>query len=129
VTKQGIFAHPPYVGGVGYTFGVTPPIAIPNEPCDLRAFIGIKDGGDVSDGVLFKVLALDDAGEHRLVEEFWAKREWKEITADLSAFTGKKIRLKFVTDVGPNDNSIADWASWGEPRIVLKSPVLRIGAG
>jgi len=127
VPKYGIFSHPPYRGGVGYTYGITSPIAIPDQECELRTFIGIKDGGDVSDGVLFTMLALDDeGGERLLVKEHWAKREWKEVAADLSAFKGKTIRLKFIADVGPNDDSTADWASWGEPRVILKQPVMRI---
>ncbi len=92
--------------------------------------MGIKDGGYISDGVFFKVVALDEGGEeHTLVEELWAKREWKPVAADLSEFSGRHIRLKFITDVGPNDDSTADWASWGEPMIVAKEPVLRVHVG
>jgi len=130
VTKTGIFSHPPYQGGVGYAYGISEPIDIPNMQCSFRCFIGIKDGGDVSDGVLFKVIAIDEAGkEHPLVEQLWAERKWKEISANLSAFQGKKIRLKFIADVGPKDNSSADWASWGEPRITTKQPLMRVEVG
>ena len=130
VVKRGIFSHPPYIGGVGYTYGITGPILIPDEDCEFRAFIGLKDGGDVSDGVLFSVSVLDGSGaEHPLIEEHWAKREWKGVSADLSAFRGRAIRLKFIADVGGDDNSNADWASWGEPRIVHKSAVMRIEVG
>ena len=126
VAKDGIFSHPPYQGGVGYVYGITRPIALPNEECAFETFIGIKDGGDVSDGVTFSVLVLDEGKEYPLFEEHWAKREWKQVSADLSDFKGKTIRLKFIADVGPNDNSTADWASWGEPRVVLNEPVMRI---
>ena len=130
VTKPGIFSHPPYTAGVGYTYGITRQIAIPNDDCEFRGFIGIKDGGATSDGVTFKVLALDEAGDsHDLISEHWANREWKEIVGDLSRFRGQKIRLKFIADVGPDNDSTADWASWGEPRIVLKQPRVRIEVG
>lgn len=127
VTKFGIFSHPPYEGGIGYTYLTTGHIQVPNEECYFRTFIGLKDGGYVSDGVTFTVLALtDDGGEHTIFAEHWDKREWKEVTADLSPFRGQRIRLKFVADVGPNDDSTADWASWGEPRITLKKPITKI---
>lgn len=130
VTKDGIFSHPPYQGGVGYTYGITEPIVIPEEPCEFRCFIGIKDGGDASDGVTFKVIALDESNAERvLLEESWAERKWKGVSADLSAFGGKSIRLKFIADVGPNDNSSADWASWGEPRITTRQPLMRVEVG
>jgi len=127
VAKQAIFAHPPWTKGTGYTFGVGPSIKVPNKPCEFRAFIGLKDGGDVSDGVVFKVIAVTGKGEEKeLINQTWAKREWKEVSADLSAFAGKSIRLKFITDAGPRDDSTADWAAWGEPRVVEKTPVMRI---
>ena len=75
-------------GATGYTYGITSPITIPDKPCEFRTFIGLRDGGDASDGMTFKVLALDAAG--------------------------------------PNDNSTADWASWGEPRVVETKPVMRV---
>jgi len=115
---------------VGYTYGITDPIAIPDEECEFRTFVGIKDGGDVSDGVVFSVLVLDAHGtQHTLLEQHWAKREWKELSADLSKFRGQTVRLKLVTDVGPSDNSVADWASWGEPRAIAKRPRLRVKLG
>jgi hypothetical protein len=130
VVKPGIFSHPPYIGGVGYTYGVTGPIPIPDEDCEFRAFIGLEDGGDVSDGVLFSVSVLDGSGaEYPLIKAHWAKREWKGVSADLSAFRRRTIRLKFIADAGPDDNSSADRASWGEPRIVHKSAVMRIEVG
>ena len=130
VSKHGIFSHPPYRNGVGYTYGILGPVVIPDDDCEFRAFIGLKDGGDTSDGVVFQVLALDESGrEYLLVRELWDKREWKAVSASLSAFSGRKIRLKLIADVGPHDNSSADWASWGEPRIVETTSVMRIEVG
>ncbi len=127
VSKPGVFSHPPYQGGVGYTFGLLGPILIPDQNCEFRTFIGLKDGGNQSDGVFFRVLAIDEIGrEHFLTEELWGKREWKPISASLSAFKGQRIHLKLIADVGPQDNSASDWASWGEPRIVEKNAVIRI---
>jgi hypothetical protein len=126
ITKRGLFSHPPYEGGVGYTAATFEPLQLPADPCELHLFIGLMDGGDPSDGVDFTALVLaPDGGETVLFKENWAKREWREVTADLSAFAGKTIRLKLIADVGPNDNSRADWASWGEPTVRLKRTVCR----
>lgn len=114
-------------GGVGYAYGVTQPIAVPDDNCEFRAFIGLKDGG-VTDGVTCSVFVLDGE-EHLVVSEHPTPREWKQISADLSAFRGRTIRLKLAADGGPGDDSTADWASWGEPRIVLKHSVTRIEVG
>jgi len=48
------------------------------------------------------------------------------LVADLTEFAGKKVWLRLIADVGPNDNSTADWASWGEPRIERKISKRRI---
>ncbi|MDH7601667.1 MAG: hypothetical protein QHI38_05915 [Armatimonadota bacterium] len=127
ITKRAIFAHPPWIGGVGYSWGVMRTIQLPDTDCELRTSIGIRDGGGWSDGVVFTVLAVDEEGrEHPLFSELWAERQWKEVSVNLSRFRGRKIAIKFITDVGPNDNSNADWAAWGDPRIVAKSPIVSI---
>jgi hypothetical protein len=90
-------------------------------------FIGLTDGGNPSDGVDFKVFAIDSAGiEKQIMIENWAKREWKEITIDLSEYAGKQISLKFIADVGPKDNPAADWAAWAEPAIVEKQAQYKV---
>lgn len=130
VTRPGIFVHPPWKDGVGYTYGISGPIEIPESECEFRTWIGIKDGGNVSDGVEFTAVAIDDRGaEHVLANEHWKERRWSEVSADLAAFGGRTIRLKLICDVGPNDDSTADWAAWGEPRVVRRSPVTRVKVG
>ncbi|MDW8105316.1 MAG: hypothetical protein RMK92_09930, partial [Armatimonadota bacterium] len=116
VTKNGIFMHPPYIGGVGYAWAELKPLTLPNAPCVFHSFIGLRDGGHPSDGVLFRVEVIDGQGKvHRLAEATGVQREWREIRADLSPFAGQTVRLRLIADVGPDDNSTADWASWGEP--------------
>lgn len=115
-SRRGIFMHPPYQGGVGYTWAELKPLRVPREPCEFHAFIGLKDGGDPSDGVLFRVEALDQNGKPRtLASQMGYQKEWSEIRADLSAYSGKEVRLRLIADVGPADNSTADWACWGDP--------------
>jgi hypothetical protein len=124
VTKKGIFMHPPYTGGVGYAWAELKPLQLPNTPCLFHSFIGIRDGANPSDGVLFRVELVDAQGKtHQLAEATGVQGEWREIRADLSPFAGQTVRLRLIADVGPNNDSTADWASWGEPAIRLTSPV------
>ncbi|MFA0784357.1 MAG: hypothetical protein YYHSYBAR_002748, partial [Candidatus Fervidibacter sacchari] len=123
VRKDGFFSHPPYIGGVGYVWAQFGPLTLPNEPCVFRVWVGLMDGGDPSDGALFIVEVLDEQGKlHRVAEKLGVQKEWRELVADLTEFAGKRVWLRLIADVGPNDNSTADWASWGEPRIELKTP-------
>lgn len=119
IKKVGYFAHPPYVGGVGYTFGRFE-VEMPREPAVFRFFIGLRDGSTSEDGVVFRIEARAEGNEEELLfEKQWQKTEWSEETADLSKFAGQRVILKLITDVGPGDNSHSDWACWGDPRIVL----------
>jgi len=126
IKKEGYFAHPPYIGGVGYTFARFE-IHVPQEPVFLDFSIGLRDGSSSEDGVLFKI-AAEVAGrdEQILFEKLCQKREWSEESVDLSAFAGLKTTVKLVTDVGCGDNSHSDWACWGEPRIVLKGKRMKV---
>ena len=120
IEKEGYFAHPPYVSGVGYTFGRFD-VDVPSEPALLKFSIGLRDGSTSRDGVVFRVVArAQGRDENPVFEKHWEKTEWSEESADLSDFAGQKVTLKLITDVGPGNNSHSDWASWGDPRIVLK---------
>jgi hypothetical protein len=121
--KRGLFMHPPYQGGVGYTWAEMQAVPLPAAPCAFHAFIGLMDGGDPSDGVLYRVEVIDAKGVvHRVSELLGVQKEWRELRADLSAFAGQKVRLRLIADAGPADNSTADWACWGEPVLQLRAP-------
>lgn len=123
VRKEGFFSHPPYIGGVGYVWAQIGPLKLPNEPCIFRVWVGLMDGGDPSDGALFAVEVLDESGKrYRLAEKLGVQKEWRELVADLSPFAGQRIWVRLIADVGMKDDSTADWASWGEPQIELKTP-------
>lgn len=125
ITKAGIFVHPPYTGGVGYTWADYGPILIPYAPSEFRAAVGIRDGGDSSDGVRFSVEVVDDKGARRtILDETGIQNKWLPVKADLSPFAGRRVHLRLIADVGPKDNSNADWGCWGEPRIQLTTPRL-----
>lgn len=121
VSKKGIFMHPPYMGGVGYAWVELKPVKLPNVACAFHSFIGVRDGGSPSDGVLFRLEVIDQQGKiHQLAEGTGVQGAWRELSADLSAFAGQTVRLRLIADVGPKDDSTADWASWGEPTIRLR---------
>ena len=126
VARTGLVAHPPYVGGVGYVFALYEPVALPAGPkAAFRAWVGKGDGGDLGDGILYKVAVVDEAGRETAVAERQVARfEWLPIEADLSPWAGKTVRLKLVADVGPADNSSADWAAWADLRIEALQPLL-----
>lgn len=127
VSRRGIFMHPPYTGGVGYTWAEIKPIRLPRAPCLFHSWIGIRDGGNPSDGVLFKVELIDERGVvHPLAQGTGLQGAWRELSANLSPFAGQTVRLRLIADVGPNDDSTADWASWGEPTIRLAQPIKTI---
>jgi hypothetical protein len=119
ITKEALAMHPPWVGGVGYAFALYDPITLPTEPKGVfRAFVGKRDGSDPGDGILYKVAVVDAEGKETTVGKMLVgKHEWVPIEGDLSHFAGKTIRIKLISDVGENDNSVGDWACWAEARI------------
>jgi len=126
VSKSGIFMHPPYMGGVGYTWAEFGPITLPAAPSEFAAFVGIRDGGDPSDGVLFRVEVTDSQGRrHSLGDMLGVQKAWRPFNVDLSPFAGQSVRLRLIADVGPHDNATADWASWGSPVLRVIAPRTR----
>ncbi|MFQ6097541.1 MAG: hypothetical protein ACE5O2_07410, partial [Armatimonadota bacterium] len=126
VRKNGLFMHPPYAGGVGYSFALYAPVKLPEAPtAAFRASVGKKDGSDPGDGILFKVAVVDDKGKETAVAQtFVEKHEWVELTADLSPWAGQTVRIKLISDVGEADNSVGDWACWADMRFETLERVL-----
>ena len=122
VRKDGLFMHPPWKGGVGYSYVLYEPIELPGDvPAAFRCRVGKGDGSDPGDGILFRVAVVDEQGRPKpLAEKHWTRHAWGELAADLSPWAGKKVRLKLVADVGRKDNSSGDWACWADLRIESK---------
>lgn len=84
VVKRGFFANPPYIGGIGYTWAETELFDLPTDPCQFRAFVGIKDGGAPSDGVLFRVEVKDARGVVRAIaEQMGYQGGWRPISGGI----------------------------------------------
>ncbi|MCX6898058.1 MAG: hypothetical protein NT105_05085 [Verrucomicrobia bacterium] len=126
-TKQGLFMHPPYQGGVGLAFALYEPVTLPREPAAaFRCHIGKRDGSDRGDGVVFRVAVIEPDGKETVVaEKQRAEHAWTPLEADLSRWAGRNIRIKLISDVGPANNSSGDWACWANPRIESREPVLK----
>ena len=117
-----VFAHPPWRGETGYTFW-SKDVDVPSEP-ELRFCLGMGERSpERSDGVWFRVyaaLVTDEGrgGYARIFEQTTKAHEWLPQIVSLAEYGGKRIRLKFVADAGPNDDSTTDHAHWGDVRIV-----------
>ncbi len=123
ILKDGVFMHPPYNGGPGYTFLRYAPQTLPKQPAILRASVGKLDGGYVGDGIVFKI-AVIEGDKHTVVAERTVKNfEWKPIEADLAPWAGKTIQIQLIADPGTADNTEADWACWAEMRLQSKNKI------
>ena len=126
VRKQCLSMHPPWVGGVGYTFALYDPVTLPAKPpAAFRASVGKGDGSDLGDGILYKIEIVDEKGAGTIVAEtVVAEHKWVEIEGDLTPWAGKSIQIKLISDVGVNDDSSGDWACWADMRIESLEPAL-----
>lgn len=126
VAKNGIFMHPPYQGAVGYSFARFDPVELPPDPpAAFRASVGKMNGSDPGDGILFQVAVVDRKGQETVVAQTMVtKHEWLPLEADLSPWAGQPVEIKLLSDVGPADNSIGDWACWADLRIETLQPTL-----
>ncbi len=125
-TRDSLFMHPPYVQGVGYTYALFPPLDLPEKPrAAFRCYVGKADGSDPGDGILFRVVVVDEAGsETGVASQSWIRHAWTPLCADLGRWAGQRVRLKLIADVGPGDNPSGDWACWSDLHIESARPTL-----
>ena len=123
VAKRGFEVHPPYKKGVGYTFW-SREVTVPEE-ARLRFSTGMgPKSPERSDGVWFRVYvsAADSSdpvvGGTKVFEHVQKAHRWEDHEVSLKPWSGKCIRLSFVADCGPHDNSTTDHAKWGGPVLV-----------
>lgn len=112
--KNGFAAHPPYMKGPGRIW-LDYEITIPAENVFFTAAVGKRDGSDIGDGIWFSARIVNSDGTETTVGETSVTTfGWETLEADLSAYAGKKVVLRLVTDCGPADNTAADWGAWSE---------------
>lgn len=118
VSRNGLFMHPPYQRGVGYSFALFGPLPVPERPAAFRALVGKGDGSFPGDGIWFRLAVVDREGKETFIgEQTVAKHEWLPIEGDLTPWAGQQVRLKLIADVGPGDDSSGDWAMWADMAI------------
>jgi hypothetical protein len=87
--------------------------------------VGKLDGSDPGDGIVYRVCVVGTGGAETVVAQQQVKaHKWVPIEADLSAWAGKSVRLKLVTDDGPVGNTSGDWGAWGDLRLQSRERVL-----
>jgi hypothetical protein len=97
----------------------------------LKFSLGIKEEGwTVSgDGVLFRVLLSAGGPSEEIMNVTLnpfanpGDRGWRDMTLDLSEYSGEKVDLFFNTNSSapsrpPRDDRNGDFALWGAPRLV-----------
>jgi len=121
-TLEAYAIHPPYLGGRGAVYW-TRDVDVP-DAAELRFQLGMAaKSPERSDGVWFQVwiaeLQADQAAEFRQVFELSTKaHRWLPQAVPLAEWAGKRVRLKFVADCGPQDDTTTDQGFWGDVRIV-----------
>ncbi len=122
VPRACIFSHPPFgARKTGYVFGIYDLTLPANRQTFLEFWMGMRDGLDRTDGVTFRVMVTDQDGtETRVFSQHHQAISWQEAEVDLSAFAGKAVKLKLVADCGPNDDTTADHALWGDAKAVVR---------
>ena len=124
-SRRGFVSHPPYRAGVGEAvcdFSFSLPAG---EPARMRfsgAISATAKRPNPGDGVTLRVLARA-AGEGDF-RELAALRvpvsgAWFPGSADLSAFAGRRVDLRLVTNPGPKNDTSFDSCAWGDPVIVV----------
>lgn len=116
--RSAMAVHPPYAGKPGYVYW-TRDVTVPQD-AELHYAIGMGPKSPArSDGVWFGVHAA--LLKHGLCAAFTQLKEisskahaWKSQQVSLGPYGGKTIRLKFVADCGPHDNSTTDHAYWSD---------------
>jgi hypothetical protein len=121
-TLPAYMVHPPYRGTTGYTFWQRD-VNVP-EQGRLELFTGMgAKAPERSDGVVFKVdLAVLDGDRvdtyRTLIEHLQVESRWVAHQVSLEPWAGRRVRLRFISDCGPQDNSTTDHSYWGDAVVV-----------
>lgn len=113
--------HPPYRGGWGQLWNDCQ-IKLPTQgPIVLDFATAIRDVDltrePPSDGVQFEVCVKSGNSFTNVFTRFSKSTRWEEARVDLSAFAGREITLRFVTDPGPAHNTTCDSSFWSTPTL------------
>jgi len=110
------FVHPPYHNTSGYAFWERE-ITVPKNG-ELVFYTGLSDrAAGRSDGVTFKV-ELSAGSAEGIFERHYTESKWQRQSVSLAKWSGQRVRLKFISDCGPKNNTTTDHSLWGDVRVV-----------
>ncbi len=126
VARRALRSNPPWDGNPTWgspfaEFDLDLPVV--KEPLTLRFAYGREDGSQQSDGISFRVLA--DGKE--LFRRHTDEKKWHEASVDLSAYAGRKVKLRLLSDIGPAHNNSWDFAAWADPVVQVGKPEAEVG--
>lgn len=121
--KRGFTSHPPYMKGAGFIWSDFP-LELPDvRPIAVRVSNFLVSNGNQppSDGVEYKILVIEDGQPPKELASHIVKKTltWQDLSADLSAYAGKKIALRLWTGPGPKMNTCCDGGGWGDVRLEI----------
>jgi len=118
----GYAIHPPYRGNIaGYVYWCKN-VEVP-AGTELRFSLGMGEKSPArSDGVWFQVWVAEISGGtlgkfDKIFEKSTKAYAWIPCHVPLDKYAGKRVRLKFVADCGPNDDSTTDQGFWGDVQL------------
>lgn len=118
-TRPSLFQHP--VGGTTHPSTVSYQLELPRTTGTQKLFLLVHTGladnipweEEAADGVQF----LIRINNQPILNQKLAQSKWMPHCIDLTSFQNRKIKIDFITLPGQSNNY--DWASWGEPQILL----------
>ncbi len=116
VRRDALSAHPPWSGVDGWgqvfaEFDLDLPLS--DRGLFLDWYAGMHDSARDTDGVTYIV----EVDGQRVFERHVSRQGWQPTLADLSAFAGRKVRLRLIADPGPEHRASWDLCAWGDPII------------
>ena len=116
-SQQGLACHPPYLNGAKGAVFARYTVTLGAEDRRFEAEVGKSDHTTPGDGIFFKVgVKVGDEPLKIVGEQHVGKSAWLPISADLSAYAGRKVALYLITD--PGANTYGDGSGWSNIRLV-----------
>ncbi|UCD28785.1 MAG: hypothetical protein JSV03_17190, partial [Planctomycetota bacterium] len=115
---QAYFVHPPYKDNnvSGYTYWERD-VVLP-ETAELVFYTGILPARGRTDGVTFRVDIREGVRLATIFNQHQKQLKWIQRTVDLSEWSGRTVRLRFLTGAGPAGNAVSDHACWGDIHVL-----------
>jgi len=120
---EGIFMHPPWRALAGGRVWLEYTLQLPADtPSEFRAQVGFNDPSAAarSDGITFTVTLFGEGEPIRLSRHVRTATP-EEVTMNLRAYRGQRVRIRLEVDPGPEASPEFDWGYWSRPRLVFRT--------